>query len=123
MEKKIKDNQIMWILKSLLVSYGITGILLMLLAAALYKLELNEGSVSAAVSAIYVVSNLMGGIVIGKLAKVRRFLWGLGLGILYFVLLLLITFGVYHTLSGDGAHLMTALVLCAAGGMAGAMIS
>lgn len=123
MEKKIKDNQIMWILKSLLVSYGITGILLMLLAAALYKLELNEGSVSAAVSAIYVVSNLMGGIVIGKLAKVRRFLWGLGLGILYFVLLLLITFGVYHTLSGDGVHLMTALVLCAAGGMAGAMIS
>lgn len=124
MEKKVrKDNQIMWILKSLLVSYGITGILLMLLAAALYKLNLNEGSVSAAVSAVYVVSNLMGGIMIGKLAKVRRFLWGLGLGILYFVLLLLITFGVYHTWNGDSVHLMTALVLCAGGGMAGAMIS
>lgn len=124
MERKIqKDTRVLWMLKALLVAYVITGILLLLLAMALYRLELNEKSVSAAVIAIYVLSTLVGGIVIGKLAKVRRFLWGLGLGSAYFLLLLLITLGVYHTLTGDGIHLLTTFILCAAGGMSGAMIS
>ena len=53
MERKLrKDARVMWILKSLLVSYVLTGILLLLLAVALYKLELNEKAVSAAIVAI-----------------------------------------------------------------------
>ena len=81
MEKRIRrDTKILWILKGLLTAYVVTGILLLLLAMALYRLELNEKSVSAAVTAIYVLSTLAGGIVIGKLAKVRRFLWGLFAG-------------------------------------------
>ena len=124
MERRIrKDTKILWVLKGLLVSYVVTGVLLLLLAMALYRLELNEKSVSAAVIVIYVLSTLVGGIVIGKLAKVRRFLWGLLLGGSYFTLLMLITLGVYHTLSGDGVHSLTIFVLCAGGGMAGAMIS
>ena len=51
MERKIpKDSRVMWVLKSLLVSYVITGILLLLLAVALYKLELTEKAVSAAIT-------------------------------------------------------------------------
>lgn len=124
MERRIrKDTKILWVLKGLLVSYVVTGVLLLLLAMALYRLELNEKSVSAAVIVIYVLSTLVGGIVIGKLAKVRRFLWGLLLGGSYFTLLMLITLGVYHTLSGDSVHFLTTFVLCAGGGMAGAMIS
>ena len=124
MERRIrKDTKILWVLKGLLVSYVVTGVLLLLLAMALYRLELNEKSVSAAVIVIYVLSTLVGGIVIGKLAKVRRFLWGLLLGGSYFTLLMLITLGVYHTLSGDGVHFLTTLELCAGGGMAGALIS
>ena len=104
MERKIrKDTRVLWVLKALLAAYVITGILLLLLAMALYRLELNEKSVSAAVIAIYVLSTLVGSA--------------------YFILLLLITLGVYHTLSGDSIHLMTTFVLCAGGGMAGAMIS
>ena len=124
MERRIrKDTKILWVLKGLLVSYVVTGVLLLLLAMALYRLELNEKSVSAAVIVIYVLSTLVGGIVIGKLAKVLRFLWGLLLGGSYFTQLMLITLGVYHTLSGDGVHFLTTFVLCAGGGMAGAMIS
>lgn len=118
-----KEAKGMWVLKSLLASYIVTAVLLLLLAMALYKLELNEKSVSAAIVAIYVIATLIGGIVIGKLAKVRRFLWGLGLGIGYFGLILLITLGVYRTLNTDGVNLVTTLILCAGGGMAGAMIS
>ena len=108
----------MWVLKALLASYIVTGILLLLLTMALYKMELNEKMVSAAIVAIYVMATLIGGILIGK-----RFIWGLGLGVAYFALLLLITLGVYHTLNGDGANLVTTFILCAGGGMAGGMIS
>ena len=118
-----KDSKVMWVLKSLLASYVITGILLVLLAAVLYKFELNEKMVSAAIIAIYVVATLIGGIMIGKYAKTRRFVWGLGLGIGYFALLLLITLGVYHILNGNCDNLITTFILCAGGGMVGGMIS
>lgn len=124
MERRVqKDSKIMWVLKSLLASYLVTGILLMLLTIALYKFDLNEKAVSAAIVAVYVASTLIGGIIIGKLARTRRFIWGLGLGIGYFALLLLITLGVYHTLKGSGANLITTFILCAGGGMIGGMIS
>ena len=124
MERHVrKDSPVMWILKALLISYIMTGVLLLLLTVLLYKLELNEKAVSAAIVAIYVLSTLIGGIAIGKMAKLRRFLWGIGLGILYFALLMAITLGVYHTLNTDGVNLVTTLILCAGGGMAGVMIS
>ena len=124
MERQVrKDSKVMWVLKALLASYIVTGILLLLLTMALYKMELNEKMVSAAIVAIYVMATLIGGILIGKMAKVKRFIWGLGLGIAYFDLLLLITLGVYHTLNGDGANLVTTFILCAGGGMVGGMIS
>ena len=124
MERQVrKDSKVMWVLKALLASYIVTGILLLLLTMALYKMELNEKMVSAAIVAIYVMATLIGGILIGKMAKVKRFIWGLGLGVAYFALLLLITLGVYHTLNGDGANLVTTFILCAGGGMACGMIS
>ena len=124
MEKQLrKESKVMWVLKALLVSYIITGILLLVLTFLMYKIELNEKSVAAAIIAVYLASTLIGGIIIGKLARVKRYLWGMGLGIIYFGLLLLITLGVYRTLNGDTANLMTTFILCAGGGMAGGMLS
>ena len=124
MERRIRKNpKAMWMLKSLLVSYIITGVLLVVLAMLLYRLELNEKTVSASIVAIYVRSTLAGGFILGKLMKVKRYIWGLGLGVVYFALLLLITLGVYRGLNGDGANLLTTFILCAGGGMAGGMIS
>ncbi len=124
MERQVrKDSKVMWMLKALLASYIITGILLLVLTLLMYKIELNEKAVAAAIIAVYLVSTLIGGIIIGKLARVRRFLWGIGLGVAYFGLLLLITLGVYRTLNGSAANLMTTFILCAGGGMAGGMLS
>ena len=124
MERQVrKEIKGMWMLKALLASYIVTGALLLILTLLLYKFELNEQIVSAAIIAIYLVSTLIGGIIIGKLTGVRKFLWGLGLGVLYFGLLLLITLGVYRTINGHASSLMTTFILCAGGGMAGGMIS
>ena len=124
MERQEKrETKIVWMLKSLLFSYVVTGMLLALLTVLLYKFELDEQLVSAAIVAIYVLATMAGGLVIGKLVKVRRFLWGLGLGAAYFALLMLITLGVYHTLHGNAVNMITAFILCSGGGMIGGMIS
>lgn len=110
-------------LKALLASYVITGVLLLALAALLYKLELDEKAVSAGVIAIYVVSTLAGGLLLGRAVGTRRFLWGLLLGVFYFLFLLLISLLVYRTPEGNAASILTAFVLCAGGGMLGGMLS
>ena len=123
MENMQKNIKVIWWIKSLLASYIVTGILLLVLTFFMYKFELNEKIVSAAIVGIYVVSTLIGGMIIGKLTKSKRYLCGMVLGILYFVLLLLITLGVYRTLNGDSVSIVTSLILCAGGGMTGGMIS
>ena len=123
MENMQKNIKVIWWIKSLLASYIVTGILLLVLTFFMYKFELNEKIVSAAIVGIYVVSTLIGGVIIGKLTKSKQYLWGMVLGIIYFVLLLLITLGVYRTLNGDSVSIVTSLILCAGGGMTGGMIS
>ena len=113
MENMQKNIKVIWWIKSLLASYIVTGILLLVLTFFMYKFELNEKIVSAAIVGIYVVSTLIGGMIIGKLTKSKRYLWGMVLGIVYFVLLLLITLGVYRTLNGDSVSIVTSLILCA----------
>lgn len=122
-KKEQNEVWIMWMVKALLAAYVVTGILLIILALALYKFELNEGAVTAGVTAVYLISTFTGGLVVGKLAKVRRFLWGIVLGILYFALLLLVTVGIYRTFHGSSTVILVTFALCAGGGMAGGMIS
>ena len=122
-KKEQNEVWIMWMVKALLAAYVVTGILLIILALALYKFELNEGAVTAGVTAVYLISTFTGGLVVGKLANVRRFLWGIVLGILYFALLLLVTVGIYRTFHGSSTEILVTFALCAGGGMAGGMIS
>ena len=122
-KKEQNEVWIMWMVKALLAAYVVTGILLIILALALYKFELNEGAVTAGVTAVYLISPFTGGLVVGKLAKVRRFLWGIVLGILYFALLLLVTVGIYRTFHGSSTEILVTFALCAGGGMAGGMIT
>ena len=122
-KKEQNEVWIMWMVKALLAAYVVTGILLIILALALYKFELNEGAVTAGVTVVYLISTFTGGLVVGKLAKVRRFLWGIVLGILYFALLLLVTVGIYRTFHGSSTEILVTFALCAGGGMAGGMIS
>lgn len=128
MEKKSRGGQeierkCIWMLKSLLCAYVITGILLVILALLLYKLNLDEGKVSAGIIVTYVVSTFAGGFAAGRMAGVKKFIWGLACGIFYFALLLLVSLGLYRSLQGNGANVLTTFFLCAGGGMLGGMVS
>lgn len=121
--KQAAGGRVMDFIKALLCAYVVTGILLLILALLLYKAGLSEENVNAGILLTYVISTFSGGFVIGKLTGSRKFLWGLLAGILYFVLLLLISLGIYHSLQGASVETAAAFVLCAGGGMLGGMIS
>ena len=124
MEQNIKnktglDKTIFWMLKSLLCSYVVTGILLLIL----YKFNLDEAKVTAGILIIYVLSAFAGGFVIGKITGTKKFFWGLLVGIFYAVLLVLVSFGLYRSIQGSVSELVTTFLVCAGGGMVGVMIS
>ena len=56
MEKQVqKESKLIWILKSLLAAYLVTGILLVLLTFLLYQFELDEQKVTAGIVVIVVL--------------------------------------------------------------------
>ena len=128
MEKKAAGRQgigqaAIQMVKARLCAYVMTGVILLVLTLLLYKMGLSEENVNAGIILTYVISTFSGGFVIGKLMGKRKFLWGLLAGVAYFVLLLLISLGVYHSLQGAMMNLLTTFFLCAGGGMLGGMVS
>ena len=79
-------------MKALLLSYAVTGVLLLVLAFLLYKFGLGESQVNLGIMVIYILSCLAGGFYMGRKGKTRRFLWGMGLGAGYALLLMAVTY-------------------------------
>ncbi|MBQ4560054.1 MAG: TIGR04086 family membrane protein [Tyzzerella sp.] len=121
--RKKRGEKMMWMLKALLASYIVTGLLLLGLTFLVYKFELDEQVVVAGIVAIYVVSTFMGGYIIGKLTGVKKYIWGMLTGVVYFLLLFLISYGVYREFNTNGISTITTAVLCIGGGMLGGMLS
>ena len=110
-------------LRSLLISYVLSGILLAALAFALYKFRLKEGQIRIGVNAVYIITCLIGGLIMGKSIRQRRFFWGLTLGLVYFLVLLAVSFLLNKGLNGTMNQILTTMAICAASGTIGGMIS
>ncbi|MCD8337788.1 MAG: TIGR04086 family membrane protein, partial [Lachnospiraceae bacterium] len=68
-----------------------TIVLLLGFAFLLLKLQLDAGKTEIGILVIYVLSCFIGGWYCGRKAGQRKFLWGLLTGILYFLLLLVVS--------------------------------
>lgn len=112
-----------FLLKSLLFSYILTGVLLAVLTFLLYKMGLSEKTVSIAIIVIYVVATFFGGFVTGKRMGSRKFLWGLVMGGAYFLILTVVSLCVGKGNIQIGNSFFTTFALCAGGGMLGGMLS
>lgn len=123
LKKLTFSSRLTFILKSLLISYLLTAGLLLLLALLLYRFSLTEKIVSACITGIYIVVTFLAGFLAGKREGTRKFLWGLLMGCLYFLVLTLVSLIVNHSISGLSASFFTVLVLCTGSGMLGGMLS
>ena len=111
------------ILKSLLFSYSLTGLLLLILAFLLFQFDLGEKPVSAGIVAVYILSCLPGGFMAGKLLRKDKYLWGILVGLFYYLLLLSVSFMVKGSWDMSLKHALTTFLLCLGGGALGGMLS
>ena len=109
------------VLWSLLLSYGLTGLFLLLLAFLLFQFELGEGVAAAGIVFIYVVS--CGGFAAGRIMRKNRYLWGIVTGLSYYVLLLLVSFLAQGKWDMTFIHAVTTFFMCLGGGAIGGMLS
>ena len=123
LKKLTFSNRLTFVLKSLLVSYLLTAGLLLLLALFLYKFYLTEKIVSLCITGIYILVTFLAGFLAGKREGSKKFLWGLMMGCLYFIILTLVSLIVNHGMGELSSGFFTTLVLCAGSGMLGGMLS
>ena len=111
------------ILKSLLFSYAVTGVFLLILAFLLFPFDLGEKPVNAGITAGYVLSCLLGGFMAGKIVRKDKYLWGILLGLFYYLLLITVSFVVKGKWDMSVIHAVTTFFMCLGGGALGGMLS
>lgn len=122
MEQQVSINKLAkGMLMGWLVSTVMTVILIFLAALLIYLTDMGSGVISVSVFVIYILSALSGGWVAGHKIKYKKFLWGLAVGVLYYLTVCMIA-----ALSGgmmDGFHVRIPVVLmCLGSGMLGGML-
>lgn len=118
----VKYERVTALLKCLMAAYTITGILLVITAALLYKFGLTEKVVEIIIIAVYVISSLLSGLLYSKGAKSRRFLWGMAAGAAYFLIICLISLAAEPDFAILSNSCVTTLLICVGSGMLGGMI-
>lgn len=111
------------VVKGLIVSYAVTGVLLALLAFVVYRFGLGEAVSDMAIIAIYVVVTFIGAFIVGKRVKERKFLWGLLLGVLYILIISVAAMIIAKTFHVPDTSSLTTAALCIGGGLLGGMLS
>ncbi len=110
------------LLKCLMASYVVTGIMLVILAGLLYKLQLGENIVEIGIIVIYVVSSMLAGLFFSKGAKSRRFMWGMGAGAAYFLIICAVSMALEPDFAVLSNSCITTLAICVGSGMLGGML-
>lgn len=111
------------IVKALLTSYIISAIMLLIIAFFMYKFDPSSAVVSVGIILTYIVSAFVGGFIIGKNAVQKRFVWGIIIGTIYFLIILIVSAVLSKDVFGDLGSTISVLFTCALGGMLGGMLS
>ena len=100
-----------------------TALLLFILSLCMYKMNLSVQIAQIVIIVIYIVVGLLGGFIMGKKMRERRFLWGLAVGAAYFFLLLVVSLAIGGGKIDDMPRMMVTMILCVASSMVGGMVS
>ena len=107
----------------LLFAYILTTVGLIGLAFLLYKIQLSESAVTIGIILIYMFSTFFASFSCGRKIKERKFLWGLGIGASYFVILLLLSLLMNGENVNPGTNIFTSFLICTGSGMLGGMLA
>ncbi len=119
----MKNRNWGYLLWALIISFIVTAVMIFTLSFIMYKFEVSEKVIGLGVTFIYILSCAIGGFYIGRTMKVKKFLWGFLVGLIYMLVLTLVS--VLFNKSGyilaqDG---LSIFFLCVGGGTLGGMLS
>ncbi len=124
MDKTFRQNtKVIYMLEGLLFSYIITAFILLILSFLMLKLDLSGTVISGGINFVYIISAFTGGFFIGKKTEQKKFLWGLLIGIAYFVILMLVSLMMNRVSPLPLGNLFTVFIISSLSGMLGGMIS
>jgi len=124
MDKLIHQNtRMLSLLKGLLLSYIITAFILLILSFLMLKLDLSSMVISGGINFVYIISAFSGGFFVGKKVEQRKFLWGLVMGVFYFIVVMLISLLMNRVTPISFGSLFTVFIISSLSGMLGGMIS
>ncbi len=112
---------ILSILIAITVSILVTIILLLILAFLIYKTNISGTLTGIFLTAIYAAAPFIGALLLGKKMKEKRALWGALLSVIYFLLLVIISFATGA--SGSVKDYFSVLAAVIPGGILGGMFS
>lgn len=122
-KKEVYTQKVLFVTKCMLAAYILTAGLLLLLAFMLYRFGLSEKVVSICIIGIYIAVTFLTGVISGKRAGRRKYLWGLAMGVAYYVILVAVSLIVNRGPQDVASNMLTVFFLCAGSGMLGGMIS
>lgn len=124
MERKVIDSgKLVFVMKCMLAAYLLTAGLLLLLALMLYRFGLSEKVVSVCIILTYIAVTFLAGFIAGKRAGEKKFLWGLVMGCVYFLILMVVSLIVNKGIEEPIGRVATVFMLCSGSGMLGGMLS
>lgn len=124
MEDAMKKNPVASLLvKASLVSFILSAILLLITSSLMLNALLSASAVSIMVIVTYILSNFIGGFLMGRGMGHRKFVWGLAAGGVYFIIVFLLSLVVVGTKDFSLATTIRTLGVCGLSGMIGGMIS
>jgi len=118
-----QSKKFIYVLEGILFSYIITALLLLIISFLLLKIDLAGAVISGVINVTYIISAFMGGFFVGKKVEQKRFLWGLVVGVFYFIILMLVSLVMNRVGPLPVGSLLTVFVITSLSGMLGGMIS
>ncbi len=117
-----KNGKTVQMLKSIMISYVLTALLLLALSWILWKMKISIATAGMGILVVYILSCLIGGFVYSGAQEEKKYLGGGLHGFVYFVIVYGISAWWNHSLVVSMPGMLTSLLICVFAGMLGGMI-
>lgn len=118
-----KSRVVVHIMTALVIMYFVCAILLLGTAVMVFQFKLPLKVVYIMFVLIYGISCFVGGRIIGRAQKRRRYIWGAVLGALFVLILMICSIFVKNGCTSSGLRRFFLTLLCLASGALGGMLS
>ena len=113
----------LWISKALIFASVFTLLVLLVAALLMYKADISMDTAGYVLILAYIGAPFLGALYLGKKVVEKRYLWGLFVGICYFLLFLVFSLCMGGTEQLNWVAELRVLLMALAGGVLGGMLS